>query len=131
MTLPLEKTLLGMITDLSSVIVDCKYLAPKKNGGYESAAEGFYFLSSKDERVKSFAPKYSHSLYVKLDADLDKKVKSFCSEGLIGSFSLIPWKHYGVALLLATDRNFIGGTWIGFIPLDKIPNIEYGKLTQF
>ncbi len=46
-----------------------------------------------------------------------------CMDGRINSLKLIPWKEYGHALLVATDKTQIPSIHVAFIPLENIPTI--------
>lgn len=119
MSLPIEKTLLGVVPNLDSVLSGFEYL-PKG----DSRLSNKYFISSKFEGIKSFSSQYRNALYADLNPELVDKIQANCCEGKIGAFRLIPWKSEGVALLLADDKLMIASPWICFIPLDSLPTIE-------
>lgn len=41
-----------------------------------------------------------------------------------GSLKFIEWGEKGVCLVIATDPNFIGDQWLGFVPLDLVASVS-------
>lgn len=122
MALPIEKTILGMIPDLSTVLSDFEYLSRA-----DTRRAGKYFLGSKSAQIKSFSPKLRDALHVTINPDLVPKIQAHCCEGKIGGLQLIPWVSEGVALLLAMDKAMIAHVWVGFIPLEVLPTVNAGE----
>jgi len=41
-----------------------------------------------------------------------------------GSLKFIEWGAQGLCLVIATDPNFIGDQWLGFVPLDLVASVS-------
>jgi hypothetical protein len=83
-------------------------------------------MSADDDRIQTWiGPMASGgSLSCKPKAVVELAIQARCTAGRIGSFQIIPWRKYGVALVQANDHNFIAKPWVGFVPLNLIPTLN-------
>lgn len=137
----LKKTLYGQVDDLSYFFEEFTYIREvkvpvRRSDGYGGFTKdhrietprvpGFYFMSSEDPRIKTWIakPVGGGSLHVKVKEDVLANVSRLCIDGL-AALKVIPWEPYGVALVVATDRAMIANPWLGFVPLDSIPEVNH------
>lgn len=133
-----RQTLFGIVPNLDfffeEFVYGLSYHQPHRGSGTHHP-RGFYFMSSEHASISSWYREgknpFKGALYVKPKRDIGIVVRNMCCEANIGSFSLIPWPSEGHALVKANDRLQIANPFLGFVPLEALPEINQHTIGLF
>lgn len=138
----IRKTIFGVVDNLSDLFDEFQYSFEVRTPVYSDTRfgvskqyqttrprpKGFYFISSEDKRIKTWAPRgkqpYAGSLGCRPNQRVSDQVCDLCTDAEFQSFKIIPWVALGVALVTSCDVNFIAEPWVAFVKLDGIPEIN-------
>jgi hypothetical protein len=125
----LGKSIFGVIESFSDLFEDWGYSRDVETSPVTTPRpRGYYFLASEYERVETWLgrPASKGNLSVKPTEQVEKEVCDASTDAEFQSFHLIPWASTGLALVTANDCRFIAAPWVGFVPLESIPEINPG-----
>jgi len=118
---------LGDIAGLDLLVTDLAYFKTVVTPGRGSRTlfpPGFVFVNIPGDSFRHHKGS-SYALFGKPTALLLETVEPRCCNGHAGSVEVLPWAKDGKALVVARDTVHIAAPWIAFIPIDKIPSIEF------
>lgn len=125
-TIPVEKTLLGMVDSLESIVTGLRYVKSMvipQRGSQLQKNPGELFVSFDGVGPRCWVGKrMDHALVGTPRVELPRfpgRMGSVVDRGT-GSLRFIAWKHLDVALVVATDPNHISDRWLAFVPLASV-----------
>lgn len=126
----LNKALFGVCNfdDLFVKVIYGKDYHPHGGGTATARPKGWRYIHVRDmpDRVENWLDDrvLRGNLSVLPREHVTQACQYHCCKGSITSFEIIPWKHTGHALVVATDGTGIPSIYVAFIPLDTIPEIN-------
>ena len=114
----------GAVDSIARLVGGLRYVrnvVTKSRGSYLEKEPGELFVNFErpcDGAPESFMDGYPGKVLV------GRLLSPKLNPAMFGSIKVIPWKPCGAALVLATNRDYIGSTWLAFVPLESIKDLQ-------